>query len=57
MLFHCFQDNYLIEVKGDVNVSQPTSMADESQVTEDGVDTKVYYLVHPSVDANETSSL
>ena len=56
MLFHCFQDNYLIEVKGDVNESQPTSMADESQVTEDGIDIKVYYLVHPSMDGNESSS-
>lgn len=44
-------------MKGDVNESQPTSMADESQVTEDGMDIKVYYLVHPSVDANESSSL
>ena len=37
--------------------SQPTTLADESQEVELGMTTKVYYLVHPSVDANEASSL
>lgn len=43
-------------MKGDVNESQTTSMDDDTQITEDGVETKMYYMVHPSVDVNESAS-
>jgi len=34
----------LIEIKGDVHESQPTSMAEDSQQTEDGGNTSVLFL-------------
>ncbi|KAK7062043.1 DNA helicase [Favolaschia claudopus] len=47
------KDSYLLQVKGDVQDSLP-SMDDESQPA-DGVNVKVYYLVHPAVDTEGTS--
>ncbi|KAF8522892.1 MCM-domain-containing protein [Hysterangium stoloniferum] len=51
------KDGFLIEMKGDVNESQPTSMVDESQDGAYGAETKVYYMVHPSVDTSGEASL
>jgi DNA replication licensing factor MCM6 len=49
-----FQDNYLIEVRGDVQESLP-SMEDEDKGPSmvDGENVRVYYMVHPSVDTEE----
>ncbi|KAI5116717.1 hypothetical protein M0805_000826 [Coniferiporia weirii] len=51
------KDNYLIEIKGDVQESLPTSM-DESgtRPSQDDANMRVYYMVHPSVDADATTS-
>ncbi|THH05787.1 hypothetical protein EW145_g4546 [Phellinidium pouzarii] len=51
------KDNYLIEIKGDVQESLPTSM-DESTAgpSQDDANMRVYYMIHPSVDADTTSS-
>ena len=54
------QDNYLIEIRGDVQESLPTSM-DESSAhasadIHDGT-VRVYYMVHPSVDLEGSSSM
>lgn len=54
------QDNYLIEIKGDVQDSLPTSMEESSGQpsfdTQDG-NVRVYYMVHPSVDTESSSSI
>ena len=52
------QESYLLEVKGDVQDTLPTSMDDSGAAgtsQEDG-DIRIYYMVHPSVDAESTSS-
>ncbi|KAL0580710.1 MCM DNA helicase complex subunit mcm6 [Marasmius crinis-equi] len=55
------KDNYLLEVRGDVQESLP-SVDESSQniqtssTAAEGDDVKVYYMVHPSVDADESSS-
>lgn len=54
------QDNYLIEIKGDVQESLPPSMDESSgQVSGDSQDgiVRVYYMVHPSVDTEGSSSV
>jgi DNA replication licensing factor MCM6 len=54
-----FKDNYLIEVKGDVQESLP-SIDDESQESAPalpGENVRVYYMVHPSVDTDASSSI
>jgi len=54
------KDHYLIEAKGDVQESLPGSMdeAATSETTQTGGGLmKVYYMVHPSVDADTSSSL
>ncbi|KAG1888450.1 MCM2/3/5 family-domain-containing protein [Suillus fuscotomentosus] len=56
------KDNYLIEVRGDVQDSLPESMTDESapaqsSSTQYGENVRVYYMVHPSVDTEGTSSV
>jgi len=48
------QDNYLIQITGDVQNSLPTSM-EESNGPEGNV--RVYYMVHPSVDTESSSSM
>ncbi|KAJ7167525.1 MCM2/3/5 family-domain-containing protein [Mycena filopes] len=53
MLRKLVKDNYLLEVKGDVQDSLP-SMDEESQPVE-GENVKVYYLVHPAVDTEGSS--
>ncbi|KAH7919533.1 MCM-domain-containing protein [Leucogyrophana mollusca] len=54
------KDNYLIEVRGDVQESLPAS-ADEPSAQSSGLqDTeniRVYYMVHPSVDTEGPSSM
>ncbi|KAF9455936.1 MCM2/3/5 family-domain-containing protein [Collybia nuda] len=57
MLRKLVKDNYLIEVKGDVQESLP-SMDEESQHSSaavEGENIRVYYMVHPSVDTEESS--
>ncbi|KAJ6539697.1 MCM2/3/5 family-domain-containing protein [Mycena capillaripes] len=53
MIRKLVKDNYLLEVKGDVQDSLP-SMDEDSQPVE-GENVKVYYLVHPSVDTEGSS--
>ncbi|KAF7307455.1 DNA helicase [Mycena indigotica] len=53
MLRKLVKDNYLLEVKGDVQESLP-SMEEESQPT-DSENVKVHYMVHPSVDMEGSS--
>jgi DNA replication licensing factor MCM6 len=52
------QDNYLIEVKGDFQESLP-SLDDDSQdsSTQARGDVRVFYMVHPSVDTEGSSSM
>ena len=45
------QDNYLIQITGDVQNSLPTSM-DESSTQ--GGDMRVFYMVHPAVDTDSS---
>ncbi|CAK5275412.1 unnamed protein product [Mycena citricolor] len=52
MLKKLVKDNYLLEVKGDVQESLP-SMDEESQPSDENV--KMYYMVHPAVDIDEAS--
>ncbi|KAM6496102.1 MCM domain containing protein [Amanita muscaria] len=57
MLRKLAKENYLIEVKGDVQESL-RSIDEESQETSAPVDSdnvRVYYMVHPSVDMDESS--
>ncbi|KZP20186.1 mis5 protein [Athelia psychrophila] len=53
------KDNYLIEVRGDVQESLMS--ADDSSTlpssVQDGENVRVYYMVHPSVDTEGSSSL
>lgn len=51
-----FQDNYLIEVRGDVQDSLRPSTDDDSQESmgASGDNVRVYYLVHPSVDTESS---
>lgn len=55
----CLQDNYLIEVRGDVQDSLPPPSLDESgaqSLETNDTNTRVYYMVHPSVDTEGSSS-
>ncbi|OCH88332.1 MCM-domain-containing protein [Obba rivulosa] len=60
MLRKLVKDNYLIEVRGDVQESLPPSMDESSGQasadTQDG-NARVYYIVHPSVDTEGSSSV
>ncbi|PCH40837.1 mis5 protein [Wolfiporia cocos MD-104 SS10] len=60
MLRKLVKDNYLIEIKGDVQESLPESMEESSEQPsydiQDG-DVRVYYMVHPSVDTEGSSSV
>ncbi|KAF7355627.1 DNA helicase [Mycena sanguinolenta] len=53
MLRKLVKDNYLLEVKGDVQDSLPS--ADEDSQPLEGENVKVYYMVHPSVDTEGSS--
>ncbi|CCL98589.1 uncharacterized protein FIBRA_00590 [Fibroporia radiculosa] len=60
MLRKLVKDNYLIEIKGDVQESLPASMDESSgQPSFDGPESniRVYYMVHPSVDTEGSSSV
>lgn len=48
------KDNYLIQITGDVQNSLPTSM-DESSTQ--GGDVRLFYMVHPGVDADSSSQV
>ncbi|KAI3616575.1 dna replication licensing factor mcm6 [Moniliophthora roreri] len=51
------KDNYLIEVRGDVHESLPDESSENVRSSaQDGENVKVYYMVHPSVDTEESSS-
>lgn len=50
------QDNFLVEIKGDVQESLPTSM-DENVPSQGETNLRVFYMVHPSVDTETSSSL
>ncbi|KAF5387920.1 hypothetical protein D9615_000640 [Tricholomella constricta] len=56
MLRKLVKDNYLIEVRGDVQESLP-SMDDETQNSSaaEGENIRLYYMVHPSVDTDGSS--
>ncbi|KAK2466020.1 hypothetical protein APHAL10511_001662 [Amanita phalloides] len=57
MLRKLVKENYLIEVKGDVQESLP-SIDEESQESSAAIDSdnvRVYYMVHPSVDTEDSS--
>ncbi|KAJ7774098.1 MCM2/3/5 family-domain-containing protein [Mycena olivaceomarginata] len=54
MLRKLVKDNYLLEVRGDVQDSLP-SMDEDSQQPVEGENVKVYYMVHPSVDTEGSS--
>lgn len=50
------QDNYLIEVRGDVQESLPSEATTQSSATAaEGENVRTYYMVHPSVDTEESS--
>ncbi|KAF7352478.1 DNA helicase [Mycena venus] len=53
MIRKLVKDNYLLEVRGDVQESLP-SMDEDSQPVE-GENVKVFYMVHPSVDTEGSS--
>ncbi|KAJ7087381.1 MCM2/3/5 family-domain-containing protein [Mycena crocata] len=53
MLRKLVKDNYLLEVRGDVQESLP-STDEDSQIAE-GENVKVHYMVHPSVDTEGSS--
>ncbi|RXW24709.1 hypothetical protein EST38_g1197 [Candolleomyces aberdarensis] len=56
MLRKLVKDNYLIEVKGDVQESLPSEATTQSSATaEEGENVRTYYMVHPSVDTEESS--
>lgn len=51
------QDSFLLEIKGDVQESLPSMDEDSQQASEqDDANMRVFYMVHPSVDADNTSS-
>ena len=52
-----YQDSFLLEIKGDVQESLPSMEEDSQRASEqDDANMRVYYMVHPSVDADTTSS-
>ncbi|OJT05372.1 DNA replication licensing factor mcm6 [Trametes pubescens] len=60
MLRKLVKDNYLLEIRGDVQDSLPPSMEEESSgqqslESQDGA-ARVFYMVHPSVDVESGSS-
>lgn len=59
MLKKLVKDNYLIEVKGDVQESLPSIDESSGQPSFDTQDSnvRVYYMVHPSVDTDQSSSV
>ncbi|KAJ3526484.1 hypothetical protein NM688_g8256 [Phlebia brevispora] len=60
MLRKLVKDNYLIEIRGNVQDSLPSmdeSSGQPSTDTGDGNNVRVYYMVHPSVDTETSSSL
>ncbi|KAI0638417.1 MCM-domain-containing protein [Trametes polyzona] len=61
MLRKLVKDNYLLEIRGDVQDSLPPSMEEGSSAQQQSLDSqdgnvRVYYMVHPSVDVDEASS-
>lgn len=52
------QDNYLLEIRGDVNSSlDPSAAQDETMDQDESAEgDKVYYVVHPQVDLSDLSS-
>ncbi|KDQ15120.1 hypothetical protein BOTBODRAFT_109338 [Botryobasidium botryosum FD-172 SS1] len=50
------KDNYLLPIRGDVQESLPSMSEDEPPLAA-GETQRIYYMVHPSVDADTTSSL
>jgi DNA replication licensing factor MCM6 len=56
LIIRLLQDNFLIEVRGDVQDSLRPSTDDDSQGSTGvaGEDVRVYYLVHPSVDTESS---
>ncbi|EGO02002.1 hypothetical protein SERLA73DRAFT_104230 [Serpula lacrymans var. lacrymans S7.3] len=60
MLRKLVKDNYLIEVRGDVQDSMLPSIDESSAQSsgpQEGENIRVYYMVHPSVDTEGSSSL
>ncbi|KAF7792871.1 hypothetical protein EIP86_003972 [Pleurotus ostreatoroseus] len=60
MLRKLVKDNYLIEIRGDVQESLPSMDESSGQPSTDPAgegSTRVYYMVHPSVDTEASSSL
>ncbi|TFK43789.1 MCM2/3/5 family-domain-containing protein [Crucibulum laeve] len=58
MLRKLAKDNYLMEMKGDVNESLPSISEEESQestVGNNSANLRVFYMVHPSVDTEGSS--
>ena len=49
------QDNFILEVKGDPQESLPTSTDESGNIQEDP-NARIYYLVHPSLDPDTSSS-
>ncbi|EEB93033.1 hypothetical protein MPER_08370 [Moniliophthora perniciosa FA553] len=50
-------DNYLMEVRGDVHDSLPDESSENVESSaQDGENVKVYYMVHPAVDTEGSSS-
>ncbi|KAH0587896.1 hypothetical protein H2248_006648 [Termitomyces sp. 'cryptogamus'] len=57
MLRKLVKDNYLIQVRGDVQESLPSIDEDSQQpMASDGDNVRVYYMVHPSVDMEGDST-
>ncbi|PSR93780.1 hypothetical protein PHLCEN_2v4675 [Hermanssonia centrifuga] len=58
MLRKLVKDNYLIEIRGDVQESLPSMDESGAQTSVDSQEgnVRVYYMVHPSVDTDESSS-
>ncbi|EPQ59167.1 MCM-domain-containing protein [Gloeophyllum trabeum ATCC 11539] len=59
MLRKLVKDNYLMQVRGDVQESLPMSGTEETGASSSAQDenVRVYYMVHPSVDTEGSSSL
>ncbi|KDQ64424.1 hypothetical protein JAAARDRAFT_187751 [Jaapia argillacea MUCL 33604] len=58
MLRKLVKDNYLIEIKGDVQESLPSADGSNAQSSsQQDENMRVYYMVHPSVDTEGSSSL
>ena len=59
-LISALQENYLLEVRGDVQESLPPSVDESSgnqTLDSQTGDHRVYYMVHPSVDTEGSSSV